>query len=119
VPKNTLFSLEQRLTHLRELLSGVRDVEIKSFSNVLVEYARENKSRIIIRGLRAVSDFEYEFQMALMNKKMIPEIETFFMMPDEAFTYVSSRNIKDIIQVGGDVTKFVPKVIQKALAERG
>jgi len=117
-PKKPLFSLEERRELVRTSLSKVKNVEIHSFHNLLVHFAREQKASVIIRGLRAVSDFEYEFQMALMNKKLSSDVETFFMMPDEAYTYLSSKNIKEIAQLGGDVSPFVPKIVKEALSKR-
>jgi pantetheine-phosphate adenylyltransferase len=117
-PKKPLFSLEERKELVRASIPKVTNVEIQSFRNLLVHFAREQKASAIIRGLRAVSDFEYEFQMALMNKKLAPDVETFFMMPDEAFTYLSSKNIKEIAQLGGDVSPFVPKIVKEALSKR-
>ncbi len=116
--KKPLFSLEERVELIRKSLpSGLSKIEILPFSNLLIHFAQQNESPVIIRGLRAVSDFEFEFQMALMNKKMAPQIETFFMMPHEAFTYLSSRSIKEIAQMGGDISKFVPPVVKEALIQ--
>ena len=114
--KNPLFTTEERVRLLKESLPPkLAGVKIVSFKSLLINFAKENETNIIIRGLRAVSDFEYEFQMALMNKKMCPEIETFFMMPDEAFTYLSSTAIKEIAKLGGDISKFVPEPVRKAI----
>ncbi len=117
-PKKPLFPLEERRALVKASIKGLKNVKIQSFHNLLVHFAREQKATAIIRGLRAVSDFEYEFQMALMNKKLDPHVETFFMMPDEAFTYLSSKNIKEIAQMGGDVSPFVPEIVKKALLKR-
>ena len=116
--KKPLFPLEKRVELIRKSLpSGLSKIEILPFNNLLIHFAQEHESPVIIRGLRAVSDFEFEFQMALMNKKMAPQIETFFMMPHESFTYLSSRSIKEIAQMGGDISKFVPPVVKEALIQ--
>jgi pantetheine-phosphate adenylyltransferase len=114
--KKPLLTLEQRVSLLEESLRGTEGVEVRTFGTLLVHFARENGARIIIRGLRAVSDFEFEFQMALMNKKMASSIETFFMMPDERYTYLSSREIKEIAFLGGDVSPFVPPAVKTVLS---
>ncbi len=116
--KKPFFSLDERLSMLEASIKDFTNIEIKTFNNLLINFVEENKSIIIIRGLRAVSDFEYEFQMALMNKKMAPAIETFFMMPDEKYTYLSSKEIKEIARLNGDVSKFVPEHVQKGLIKK-
>jgi len=116
--KSPFFSLDERVHMLEVSIKELVNVEIKTFNNLLINFAKENDSLVIIRGLRAVSDFEYEFQMALMNKKMAPEIEIFFMMPDEKYTYLSSKEIKEIARLNGDVSKFVPEHVQMELNKR-
>jgi pantetheine-phosphate adenylyltransferase len=117
--KAPFFSLEERLVLLNQsMVPSLPNVKICSFSNLLIVFAKEKKTKVIIRGLRAVSDFEFEFQMALMNKKMEPSIETFFMMPDESFSYLSSKGIKEIASLGGDTSPFVPPVVREALMKK-
>ena len=116
--KNTLFSVEDRLRMAGEVIEGMANVEAASFDGLLVEYARRRGSRVLIRGLRAYSDFENEFQMALTNRKMAPEIETLFMMPKETHSYISSSTVKAVAEAGGDVTEFVPGPVLSMLQDR-
>jgi len=113
--KNPLFSVKERKTMIRETTKKLKNVSVDSYDGLLVDYARKKDLGVIIRGLRAISDFEYEFQMALMNRKISPEVETVFLVPHESFTYLSSSLIKEIISVGGDVSAFVPAVVKKRL----
>src|SRR5258708_39126218 len=106
--KQPLFSLEERLDLLRETAGKIDSVRITQFKGLLVEFARAEKAGAVIRGLRAVSDFEFEFQMALMNRKLDAAIEKIFLMPKEEYTYLSSRIVKEIARLGGDVSSFVP-----------
>ena len=114
--KQPQFTTEERLALLRETTAkhGER-VRLVRLEGLLVDYARSVGAGAIIRGLRAVSDFEFEFQMALMNRKLEPDVETLFLMPKEEYTYLSSRIIKEIARLGGDVTSFVPQCVSKAL----
>jgi len=114
--KQPLFSLEERLNLLRATVGKADNVRIAHFDGLLVEFAMENQARAVIRGLRAVSDFEFEFQMALMNRKLESGVETIFLMPKEEYSYLSSRIIKEIARLGGNVSNFVPPVVAKALA---
>jgi pantetheine-phosphate adenylyltransferase len=116
--KRPLFSVEERLAILHEAFRGSPRVEIDTFSGLLVDYARTAGARVIIRGLRAISDFEYEFQMALMNRRLDPRIETVFMMPAESYSYVSSRLVKEVFQLGGRVSGLVPPVVERRLGEK-
>ncbi|HIE43631.1 MAG TPA: pantetheine-phosphate adenylyltransferase [Candidatus Omnitrophica bacterium] len=116
--KKHLFSLDERLHILREATRGMENVEIDHFDGLLVEYARRKKSHIILRGIRAISDFEYEFQMALSNRKLAPEIETIFMMPSENYSYLSSKIIKEVASLGADLSGFVPAFVEKRLKEK-
>src|SRR5215216_2205201 len=116
--KQPLFSLQERLSLLRETAGKVDDVRIAEFNGLLVEFAKTEKAGAVIRGLRAVSDFEFEFQMALMNRKLNAVVETIFLMPTEEYTYLSSRIVKEIARLGGDVTKFVPAQVAKALTTK-
>ncbi len=114
--KQPLFSLEERLDLLRETAGKIDHVRIAEFSGLLVEFAKAEKAGAVIRGLRAVSDFEFEFQMALMNRKLDAAIETIFLMPKEEYTYLSSRIVKEIARLGGDVSSLVPVCVAKALS---
>ena len=116
--KQALFSLEERLQFLRGSIGKIDTVRIAQFDGLLVEFAIAQKASAVIRGLRAVSDFEFEFQMALMNRKLEAAVETIFLMPKEEYTYLSSRIIKEIARLGGDVSTFVPPVVSKALAKK-
>ena len=116
--KQPLFSLGERLDLLRQTVGEVDNVRIAEFKGLLVEFAKEEKARAVIRGLRAVSDFEFEFQMALMNRKLDAAAETIFLMPKEEYTYLSSRIVKEIARLGGDVSSFVPTCVAKALTTK-
>ena len=116
--KQPLFSLEQRLDLLRKTAGQIENVRISEFSGLLVEFARAQNAGAVIRGLRAVSDFEFEFQMALMNRKLQAEVETIFLMPKEEYTYLSSRIVKEIARLGGDITQFVPACVSVAFQQK-
>jgi pantetheine-phosphate adenylyltransferase len=116
--KQPLFSLEERLELLKQTVGKIDKVRIGKFDGLLVEFARTEKASAVIRGLRAVSDFEFEFQMALMNRKLESTVETIFLMPKEEYTYLSSRLVKEIGRLGGDVSKFVPAVVVTALEKK-
>jgi len=116
--KQPLFSVEERLEILREAFRGNPRVELDTFSGLLVDYARKVGASVILRGIRALSDFDYEFQMALMNRRPDPRIETVFMMPAESYTYVSSRLVKEVFQLGGRVSDLVPPVVERRLREK-
>jgi pantetheine-phosphate adenylyltransferase len=94
------------------------NVEVETFDGLLVEYARRRQASVIVRGLRAVSDFEYEMQMALMNRHLSPDLETVFMMPSEAYTYLSSRLVKEVFSLGGPIEAFVPTAVERSLARK-
>ena len=113
--KKPLFSAEERLAMLRSVTRGIKGVQVDHCQELLVAYVRRKESRIVIRGLRMVSDFEYEFQMALTNRKLDDEIELIFMMPNEAYSFLSSSLIKEIAQLGADVSDFVPPLVARAL----
>ncbi len=113
--KQGLFSTEQRVALLSEVVGGVKNVRLARFDGLLMDFARDSGACAVVRGLRAVSDFEFEFQMALMNRKLQPDIETIFLMPGEKYTYLSSRIVKEIARLGGDVSAFVPESVVKAL----
>ncbi|HAK06881.1 MAG TPA: pantetheine-phosphate adenylyltransferase [Spartobacteria bacterium] len=116
--KEALFSLEERLRFLQDSIGKIDKVRIAQFDGLLVEFAVAQKASAVIRGLRAVSDFEFEFQMALMNRKLETGVETIFLMPKEEYTYLSSRIIKEIARLGGDVSSFVPPAVSKALVRK-
>jgi pantetheine-phosphate adenylyltransferase len=113
--KQPLFTLEERLALLHDAVDKIDNVRVAQFDGLLVEFAAAQKATAVIRGLRAVSDFEFEFQMALMNRKLADRVETIFLMPKEEYTYLSSRLVKEIARLGGDVTGFVPKSVAVAL----
>jgi pantetheine-phosphate adenylyltransferase len=113
--KQPLFSLKERLDLLGETAGEIDNVRIVQFKGLLVDFARAQKAGAVIRGLRAVSDFEFEFQMALMNRKLDAAVETIFLMPKEEYTYLSSRIVKEIARLGGDISSFVPTCVAKAL----
>jgi pantetheine-phosphate adenylyltransferase len=113
--KQALFSLKERLELLGESAGKIDNVRIAKFKGLLVDFAKAQKAGAVIRGLRAVSDFEFEFQMALMNRKLDAAVETIFLMPKEEYTYLSSRIVKEIARLGGDISSFVPACVAKAL----
>lgn len=118
VEKTPMFTVEERLEMIGETFAKLDNVEADSFSGLLVDYAAKRNATAIVRGIRAISDFEYEFQMALMNRRLAPSIETVFMMPAEEYSYVSSRLVKEVAKLGGNITGLVPKVVEKRLYER-
>jgi pantetheine-phosphate adenylyltransferase len=115
VEKTPLFSEKERIEILRDVFKGRDNVKVETFNGLLVDYAQQKQASVIVRGLRAVSDFEYEFQMALMNRHLAPGIETVFMMPAEQYTYISSRLIKEVFTLGGEITGLVPPVVEERL----
>lgn len=116
--KNPVFSLKERLVLVKTCVAHLANAEADSFDGLLVEYVVRRKAHTIVRGLRAVSDFEFEFQLALMNRKLNENIETIFMMPKDTYTFLSSRIVKEIARLGGDVSGFVPPPVQTALARK-
>jgi len=116
--KNALFSTEDRVSLIRQSVTSLPNVQVTSFKGLLVDFAAASGARVVVRGLRAVTDFEYEFQMALMNKTLRPDLETIFLASREVFTYVSSRVIKEVARLGGDVTRMVPAPVAAALAAK-
>ncbi len=115
---SALFAIEERLEMLREVCRTWENVAVDAFDGMLVAYARERNARVVIKGLRAVSDFEYEFQMALANQQMAPDIETLFMMTSAEHLYLSSSIVKEIARLGGDVGALVPPLVERRLRER-
>jgi pantetheine-phosphate adenylyltransferase len=113
--KEPLFSVPERVEMLQEATQQYANVEIDVFEGLLVDYARQRKARVILRGIRAISDYEYELQMALMNRKLETEIETVFMMPAETYSYLSSRLVREIAKLGGSIHGLVPPVVEQRL----
>ncbi len=116
--KAPMFTVEERLQLLREAVAPWDNVSVDAFDGLLVDYARAIGASLIFRGLRAVSDFEYELQMAMMNRRLAPELETAFLMPSETYSYVSSRLVREVARLGGDVQGLVPANVAAALARR-
>lgn len=117
VTKNETFSPEVRVEFLESALDGMESIEVTSFSGLTTDYAREIGANVVIRGVRAMSDFEYEFEMALMNKHLYPEIETVFLMASQEYLYVSSSRLKELVRFGRDVSEFVPPLVAQKLKE--
>lgn len=118
IEKRPFFTVHERVDMLREVTRGMSNVSVDTFSGLLVDYAKRKKARAILRGIRAFSDYEYEFQMALMNRKLEPSLETVFMMPAEAYTYVSSRIVKEVLLHGGNPKSLVPPLVEKRMKEK-
>jgi pantetheine-phosphate adenylyltransferase len=116
--KRPFFTLEERVDLAREVLAPYKNVEIVGFDNLLMDFLHERGAKVILRGLRAVSDFEYEFQMAGMNRNLYPEVETVFLTPGEQYMFVSATMVREIAVLGGDVSKFVHPLVQERLAKR-
>ena len=116
--KSPLFSIPERVEITRTVFAGLANVEVDMFDGLLVDYVQRREAQVIVRGLRAVSDFEYEFQMALMNRRLNGKIETVFMMPAEKYTYTSSRLIKEVFSLGGQVHGLVPDMVEQRLREK-
>ncbi len=116
--KKPLFSLEERLELVRQSTAHLEGIEVDSFDGLLVDFAESKGIHVIVRGLRAFSDFEYEFQMALTNRTLDSSIETIFLMPKQDYSYVSSSNVREVAQLGGDTSHFVPTAVQNALGKR-
>jgi pantetheine-phosphate adenylyltransferase len=116
--KQTMFTIDERVQHIREVTAAWGNVEVEKFDGLAVRFVREQKARIMIRGLRTLSDMEYEFTMSLMNLNLDPEIETVFLMAKEEFSHVSSSLLRQIAAFGGDLSKFLPEPVRKALIER-
>src|SRR5262245_21528790 len=116
--KAPLFDLEERMALVKEVITPIKNVSADSFEGLLVNYVEKRSGQAVIRGLRAVSDFEFEFQLALMNRKLNERVETIFMMPKDTYTFLSSRIVKEIARLGGDVSAFVPPPVQAALSKK-
>jgi pantetheine-phosphate adenylyltransferase len=116
--KQALFSIEERMHMLQNVLTPFPNVDVDCFEGLLVDYAAGRGARVIIRGIRAVSDYEYELQMALMNRRLRPELETMFLMAGEAFSFISSQMVKEVIRLGGNVSGLVPPLVETRLKDR-
>jgi pantetheine-phosphate adenylyltransferase len=116
--KKPLFSVEERLEMIREIVGADEGVSVRSFSGLLVDFAAQTGATLLVRGLRAISDYEYELQMALMNRRLAPSIETVFLMAKEEYSYVSSRLVKEVARLGADVSGLVPEPVRHRLEER-
>ena len=117
--KSPLFTMDERVEITRSVFKTHSNVEVDTFDGLLVDYVERRDAQVIVRGLRAVSDFEFEFQMALMNRRLKPKIETVFMMPAEQYTYISSRLIKEVFSLGGRVEGLVPELVEQRLRGKG
>ncbi len=113
--KDALFTLAERVEMMREVVAHLSNVEVDTFDGLLVDYARRRGARVLLRGIRAVSDYEYELQMALMNRQLAAEIETVFMLPGEAYSYLSSRLVKEVARLGGSIKDLVPPAVESRL----
>lgn len=116
--KAPLFGLPERVLMLEAMTSDFKNVEVASFDGLMVEYAAKVKADAVLRGIRAISDYEYELQMALMNRKLHPELETVFMMPAEQYSYLSSRLVREIAQLGGSIRDLVPEMVEQRIKEK-
>ena len=116
--KHPLFSMPERVAIAREVFKGHSNVEVDTFEGLLVDYMERRKAQVVVRGLRAISDFEFEFQMALMNRRLNETIETVFMMPSENYSYLSSRLVKEVAQLGGSVKGLVPDLVEEILIRK-
>jgi pantetheine-phosphate adenylyltransferase len=116
--KRPLFSVKERVVMLKNATEEFKNVTVTSFDGLVVGFARRQKAHVLIRGLRMISDFEYEFQMALTNRKLAPDIETIFLMPHESYSYISSKLIKEAVSLGADVSSFVPEFVARALSKK-
>ena len=116
--KTAAFGISERLRLAADVLADLPNVEVVSFDGLLMNFARDRKAQVVIRGLRAVSDFEYEFQLAGMNRRLAPEVETLFLTPAEQYSFISSSLVREVARLGGDVSEFVHPLVQHALKEK-
>jgi len=116
--KNPLFTVEERVAMLSEGTAEFNNVSVSTFDGLLVEFAREERAHAVVRGIRAISDYEYELQMALMNRRLSPELETIFLMPDAKYSFVSSRLVKEVFRLGGSVDGLVPKFVIERMKDK-
>ncbi|HEV2280015.1 MAG TPA: pantetheine-phosphate adenylyltransferase [Acidobacteriaceae bacterium] len=116
--KDPLFTIEERVAMLSEGIAALENVSISTFDGLLVDFAREQRAHAVVRGIRAISDYEYEFQMALMNRRLSPDVETIFLMPDAKYSFVSSRLVKEVFELGGSIDGLVPKFVIERLKDK-
>ena len=116
--KTPLFTVEERVGFLKQAVAGIPGAVVEDFDSLVVEYARKKGAKVLIRGLRMISDFEYEFQMALTNRKLAGDIETIFLMPQESYSYLSSKLLKEAAALGADLSSFMPDFVEKALKKK-
>lgn len=116
--KDPLFTVPERIEMLREVTKHLSNVDVETFDGLLVDYAARRGAQVILRGIRAISDYEYELQMALMNRKLSPQLETVFMMPAEAYSYLSARLVKEIFRLGGSIKGLVPEIVEERLRSK-
>jgi len=116
--KKPLFSVKERVAMIKKATAGMSGITVDNFEGLVVDYARRKKAKVLIRGLRMISDFEYEFQMALTNRKLSPDVETIFLMPQESYSYLSSKLLKEAASLGADLSSFVPNFVQEALKRK-
>lgn len=116
--KNPLFSVKERVAMLKKATSELKGIEVAEFDGLVVDFARKHKAKVLVRGLRMLSDFEYEFQMALTNRKLASDIETIFLMPHESYSYLSSKLLRETASLGADLSSFVPDFVEKALKDK-
>ena len=116
--KDPLFTIEERVAMLSEGIAALENVSISTFDGLLVDFAREQRAHAVVRGIRAISDYEYEFQMALMNRRLSPDVETIFLMPDAKYSFVSSRLVKEVFELGGSIDGLVPKFVIDRLKDK-
>jgi pantetheine-phosphate adenylyltransferase len=116
--KKPLFSTKERALMLKKAVADIKGIEICEFDGLVVDFAHQHKAKVLIRGLRMLSDFEYEFQMALTNRKLSPDIETIFLMPHESYSYLSAKLLKEAASLGADLSSFVPSFVERALKEK-
>ena len=116
--KNPLFTVEERVAMLTEGTAEFDNVSVSTFDGLLVDFAREQRAHAVVRGIRAISDYEYEFQMALMNRRLAPDVETIFLMPDAKYSFVSSRLVKEVFRLGGSVDGLVPKFVVERMKDK-
>ena len=116
--KKPLFNVRERVAMLKKATAGLNSVVVSDFDGLVIDFAHKQKAKVLIRGLRMISDFEYEFQMALTNRKLSPDIETIFLMPQESYSYLSSKLLKEAASLGADLSAFVPDFVRKALKKR-
>jgi len=116
--KAPLFNVQERVAMLKKATAGLKNIEVVDFDGLVVDFAHKRRAKVLVRGLRMISDFEYEFQMALTNRKLSPDIETIFLMPHESYSYLSSKLLKETASLGANLSSFVPGFVEKALKEK-